>query len=351
MKGKLLLFNLELDLDSKVLAASHDWVESFSKLYSEVIVFSTYVGKVSLPSNVSIIEVGGGTICKRIVAIARLLSSIKIIWKEKNSYVALHHMSTYSAAILGPIFKVMGVRQGLWYSHSVKSASLAFSAKFVDFVYSSTQETLPYVSKKTRFFGHGIKVSRFESNPATHEEREGIVSIGRYARIKNFESLLKVGSIAPDIRVDVYGPDGDNQYKTALSEQIPSSQTRMSLHGPVFYDEIPMLLAGYDLFFSGTPKSVDKAAIEGALAGCFVVSQNSATIQVTGMNEVWQAMGRKIPATLEEQFRILLELDSNKQEFREILRVAAARKNDIEKLALAISGTLATPRKENGANS
>ena len=311
MRNKLLLFNLELDLDSKVLAASHDWVESFSKLYSEVIVFSTHIGKVSLPNNVSVIELGGGTTYKRIVAITRLLSSIRIILKERKSFVALHHMSTYSAAILGPIFKVLGVPQGLWYSHSVKSLSLAFSAKFVDFIYSSTQETLPHKSKKTRFFGHGIKISRFEAAQIYTKKREGVVSVGRYAKVKNFETLLEVALIAPSIRIDVYGPDGDSQYKASLMEEISKSSTHMSLYGPVSYEDIPDLLAGYDFFFSGTPKSVDKAAIEGALAGCFVVSQNRATIEVTGMSEVWQAMGKQIPTTLEQQFRILHEQHAN----------------------------------------
>lgn len=58
--SKLLIFNLELNLDSKVLASSHDWVHAFSNLFNETRVISTHVGRTELSRDTIIIELKGG---------------------------------------------------------------------------------------------------------------------------------------------------------------------------------------------------------------------------------------------------------------------------------------------------
>ena len=54
-KPTLFLFNLEVDSQSRVLAAGLDWIFAFSEHCHKVFVFSTHVGEYKLPNNVTVI--------------------------------------------------------------------------------------------------------------------------------------------------------------------------------------------------------------------------------------------------------------------------------------------------------
>ena len=74
----LIIYNLETDLDSQVLAAAHDWVEAFAAQVDKVFVYSTHVGQTNLPANVVVKELGGGSFLKRLVGLFRLYKSFAI---------------------------------------------------------------------------------------------------------------------------------------------------------------------------------------------------------------------------------------------------------------------------------
>lgn len=336
---KLFLFNLEIDLDSPVLAASHDWTESFARLYSEVNVVSTHLGRTLLPINVSLRELGGGSIRKRLNAMLRLAKCSLEICKKRKTSVVMHHMSTYTAVILGPFIRLMGVKQGLWYSHSVSSFTLKASSLFVNYIFSSSPEALPMNTEKARFIGHGIKINRFVQPDLNKDQRDGIVSIGRYAKIKNFEGLLELSSSFTSTRFDIFGPCSDD-YKQVLQNEFANANLNVHLHDAIKYDEIPKTLFKYEFFYSGTPKSVDKAVIEAALAGCFILTLNSTTIELTGMEAVWKKIGVVVPSTIQDQLNTLRNYAGDKSELRLLLQKSSAIRNDVDRLTSRIALTL-----------
>jgi glycosyltransferase involved in cell wall biosynthesis len=340
MKKELIIFNLETNLDSPVLAAAHDWVESFSKEFDRVKVYSTHVGRFALPMHVEVSEIGGGSILTRLTALVRLLRVGMASVNSKGDIVVLHHMSTYSAVISGPIFRLFGIKQGLWYSHSIKSISLVVASRFVDVIFSSSPDALPLKSSKNVFVGHGINLERFKRIVNSERNRTGIVSLGRYAPVKNYERYLELASEFKELKFDIYGPTGLPEYRDELVNTFESKNPNVKLLGSVNYLQVPNLLSRYEYFYSGTPKSVDKAAIEAALSGCFILSVNPATVEVSGMGEVWNHMGIKSPKDISNQIRELQFTCLDRDQLRELLVMSAQRRNNLESLTSQISESL-----------
>ena len=301
----LFIFNLELDLESKVLAIAHDWVEEFSKSFSRVHVISTHVGTTSLPINVTYSEIGGGNLLKRIRAIFRLLRLIPTIVSSRHELMVFHHMSPRTALIIGPLFRLLKIPQGLWYSHSHKSQELALAVHIVDKLFSSTPDALPVSSRKSEFTGHGIPTKKFIEWRIKTEEARSIpmISIGRLAPIKRFESgiqlVSKLGRANKEMLI--VGPVGklDNYPKT-LSDYAQTLDVKLEFLGPKTYKEIPNLLSRAKYFYSGTPQSVDKAAIEAALSGVFVLSENRNTMQLCGMDSILSLLGYEVGESLQK---------------------------------------------------
>ncbi len=333
---KLVIYNLETDIDSVVLAAAHDWILEFARSTEEVIVFSTHVGKTELPEKVLVVEIGGGDFRKRFKAIWKLFSYIPSILKYRKDLVVFHHMSPRTLLILGPIYRAFGIPQGLWYSHSVKSLSLRVSYKLANKVFSSTLKTLPYVNKNSEAVGHGINATRFAAEfESSNRNRKGIVTLGRVAPIKNLEQAIQgLAGLEKSSRVlNCVGPfDEKSSYVENLKKISIIHGVKLLLKGPENYSLIPRVLSEFSMIFTGTPISVDKAVIEGAMCGCFVVTTSREAQELTGMSEIWQGLGfdgEKL--SIESQIQALSKLPLEQEShLREKISEVSISKNSLE---------------------
>jgi hypothetical protein len=257
--SNLLIFNLELDLDSKVLATSHDWVNAFSPHFNNIRLVSTHVGRIALPENVTVIELGGGSLRNRILGGLKLCLQIPFLIRNRRELSVFHHMATYPAAFLSPLIKFLAIKQSIWYSHSHASFSFKWCSRFMDHIYGPAVGAVPLKSQKIRFLGHGIKLEGFlEWKQSENLERSGLVSFGRIAPIKNFHLLLTDDFPADNCRVDIFGPSlEDRKYDSLLYDKASKHGVRLTIHPPVAYSEVAKILMKYSFFFSGTPMSVD----------------------------------------------------------------------------------------------
>ena len=332
---RLVIYNLETNLDSNVLAAAHDWVESFAKNVDQVVVYSTHVGRVDLPTNVIVREIGGGTPVRRLVAVLRLLKSVAIEFPKRNTLAVFHHMSTRSLLFVGVFFKLMGVKQGLWYSHSKKSFSLSASHILADRIFTSIPSAIPISNNRVRFVGHGLKSERFlRTDCGVLQRRDGIVAIGRVVPVKRLELLVEAVSKSKiaNLGVTCIGPHQTNgDYPNKILELARIKEIDVSLKDAIPYKEIPNALRGFDFIFTGTPKSVDKAVIEGAMSGCFVVSSEEQAIKLTGMDQVFKSLGFENIPIIEHQLIAISGLPSDEKEnLRSILSSKAMELNDLD---------------------
>lgn len=336
---RLLVFMLEFDEDSDVLASNIGWVRAFSRKYLTVTVWATKVGKIplDLPSNVTVNEFGGGTLIKRLKAIRRLLWLACSI--RKNDVQIFHHMIHYTAIFPGVLFRIKGLRQILWYSHRVAGFGLFLALRFVNHVVAPARGSFPLNRLKTAIgLGQAIDISNLErSNMSMQVNREvsKIVSLGRVNRIKNLHQLLEAMSMNQHrhlYEIQFVGPIQDGNYKAELYNFASSHGIRISFAPPVKYAEVADILRSADFYFSGTINAVDRAAIEAAICGCFIVSENLNLLELSGMAQVWKLLGKDYTKlTLNEQFLYLSEIGaSTSQSLRNQISDFAKAHNSVD---------------------
>lgn len=330
LEKHLYVFNLSTDSDNPILAFTQDWVNAFQKIIRDVSVVSTWVGKHSFPQNVQVIELGGGNFTARGKSLVRLTGIALHIIRNRKRAIVFHHMSTKTAAILGPLFRLFQIKQGLWYSHSNKSFELIYSSKFMNKIFSSTPDSLPIKSKKARYVGHGINVRRFPES-VSGSRKEAILSLGRIAKIKNNELLIDaVSRSRREFReVHLVGPIGKSEtYLEHLLAYGENKEVAVKYLGEVPHSEVAELLCKYSICYTGNPDTVDKSVIEGALSGCFTLASQKFILEQTGMASILDELGIAFTSDLAVQIENLRNLNS-RNDLRVILRNRALEKNSV----------------------
>jgi len=340
----LYIFNLEINLDSPVLASAHDWVEEFSKHYSQILVYTTHAGRFNLPPNVRVIETGGGTFRKRVLSITKLLGSLVSIYKNRKKADVFHHMSSKTLLILGVPIKIMKIPQIIWYSHSVADFALKRGARFASLVVSATKQSIPELPGIiSRPLGHGISLSRIGKVPeSVNENREGIISVGRVVNIKNIESAIyAISTLDKGLRKKInffglVGPyEADSAYLQFLHQQSQKLQVDILTIGPVTYEKIPDYFRNTSIVFTGTPKSADKAALEAAMLGCLILTTNKSVQELTGIESVLP--NDELSRDLNKQLAWMLSLaEKDLAEIRKEVARISRELNSLENLVIQI---------------
>lgn len=337
MKNKTLyIFNLATDENSFVLASTIDWIKYFSSKVKQVEVYSTHVGKYNLPANVRVRELGGGTLRARIIAISRLRRAFLEISRNKDAMV-FHHMSEKTAAFLGLLLSIKRVPQALWYSHSKRTITLFLAQLWVDFIFSTNKQTYPFKSRKLEASGHGIDVSQFITESGANRTSDTILSVGRVAPIKKLENLLiSLGQVDNNklrqkIKIDFIGPINDVKYHSYLTNLAEDQGIQVKFVGPIKHELMANIYRHYSVYFSGTPKSIDKATIEAAISGCLIVTANTEALKSLGMNEIAMYKNKVIPSGISNQLEALLSMSSEEiAQARKIVSEYSSSTNSLE---------------------
>jgi hypothetical protein len=329
----LFIFNLETNLDNPLLAFTHDWITSFSKKVEYIHVFSTHVGRFDLPNNVDVNELGGGSLLKKIQAIFRLGKASLAILNLRRESIVFHHMSTKTGVFPGIFIRILGVPQGLWYSHSAHPFSLHLASKIVNVIITSTSGAFPFKSSKVSYVGHGLEMSSaLKVFDQMSPNRVGIVSLGRITRIKNLDKiLLSVPKNINQFPISFIGPKDNNEdIESELKAIATKNKIKLEILPPIDHSSILKKLVSYSIYYSGTPKSVDKATIEAASVGCFVVTTESTAQVLTGMDLVWKELNKPNNLSLEQQVQILGDLTQLQDaKLRRLIHKQSVKKNDV----------------------
>lgn len=288
---KLIVFNIEMDVNSHFLAANLDLVQSFKRHYDEIIVYATHVGTNHPIPGVRIIGLGGGNWLNRLRGGIKLaLISLQICLKRHNT-VIFYHMVTRIPAVFGRLFRQAGIPQYLWYSHSVADKYLLQAIEFVDFAFSPSAESFPIATKKMVPVGHGVKKSTFVRSDS--RARMGVITVGRVVPIKRIEVFIEHFANMTTPAKQLFSPlivVGDFTIDVRYVDQVRKYAYQAGLEivftGQLPRAELPALLNQSQFYFLGTPKSIDKAAIEAAMCGCIILSDNLNAVSMLGPDKV-----------------------------------------------------------------
>ena len=331
-RSVLYIFNLATDSKHPSLAFTIDWISEFSKSFDRVKVFSTKVGTYKFQDNVEIRELGGGSSKKRFIALMRLFKTFLNVFSERENAVVFHHQSPRTSLFPGLLFRLIGVPQILWYSHSAIPISLKFGARIVNGVVSSEPNSISLKSNRIQYIGHGISPLRFNREIRESRIENEILYVGRIDPIKHLEEIINSVALSGEmLAVRLVGPTSYSNYGNKLKVLAARLNIPLEIQSFIEYSQVPNLFSRYSFVYSGMRNSVDKTSLEATMSGCLVITTDEGTLQLSGMREAWLQFHNQIPNDLSSQIRVLKSLNPEiRKKMSQVARDVNLNQNSLE---------------------
>jgi glycosyltransferase involved in cell wall biosynthesis len=347
MNNKLVFVTLSLDLDNVILAHSETWAIAFGRHFRNVDIYALRIGEVSeqiLGEKFECREFGGGTFFRRLVAFIKIMAAVsRIIREHKNIDFVFYHMCPVLAALMAPLIRLTRIRQALWYSHSNISASLNFASKVVNEIYTPIESSFPLeLGTKVKVVGHGIDTSQFEKIDFK-SERKDIAYLGRISRIKRLETIIsaisEITSNRP--RLHLIGPVFDIEYKNEIIRHARIMEVVVCFQSEIGKRDVPSILSQYSMFYSGNPRTLDKSAVEAALSGTVILSEDSSILKAFSLDIYWKSQFIEGIPKLEQQIQSIMKMNVQELEaLRSSMASTARQRHSLENLSYYICQNL-----------
>ncbi len=281
---KLLIVTQKVDKNDQNLGFFHRWIIEFAKHCESLVIICLEKGEHELPANVKVLSLGKEKKSSRFGYIANFYN---YIWKYRGDYDAVFvHMNPIYVVLAGPIWKILGKKLTLWYTHKSVDWRLRIAEKFVNTIFTASKESFRLPSKKVKVMGHGIDVDVFLPIKNIEYNKDHIISVGRISSTKNQLAMLQAFKILSDqkyagdliILGDRITPE-DEEYKKKLIKYQVENDLGNRIH---FIGSITPLhiadeyrKAGIFLNLSSTG-SLDKAILEAMACGLKILTSNEA---------------------------------------------------------------------------
>lgn len=280
---KLLIITQKVDRNDPILGFFHRWIVEFAKQCEEVTVICLMKGVYGLPQNVRVISLGKEEGESRPKYLRRFYASI---WRERSHYDSVFvHMNQVYVLLGALVWKLLGKRVFLWYTHTKVTLSLRMAVALVDKALTASKESLRIQSKKVIALGHGIDTAVFSPENRASIDAVSIVTVGRISPVKRYEILIdafaELRSEFP-IYLNIAGApatENDKEYLASLRALAKERGVgdRVRFKGAIRHDEVPALLRASHVFVNMSKTgSVDKAVLEAMACGVPAVTSNVA---------------------------------------------------------------------------
>lgn len=184
---KLLICTQAVDTDDPVLGFFCRWIEEFAKHCEKVTVLCLRKGKHALPDNVEVVVLGSS----RLARVTKLWS---LSLRRRGEYDTVFvHMNPEYIVIAGLLWRLMGKRVALWYTHKSVDTKLRIATFFSNVIFTASKESFRLRSGKVRVMGHGIDTDFF-SPDASVARGDHLLSIGRLMPSKRHDLAIRVAA-------------------------------------------------------------------------------------------------------------------------------------------------------------
>lgn len=294
----LLIITQKVDQNDQLLGFFIEWLRRFAQKFGKITVICLEKSEHDLPKNVKVISFGKerfvGSDVRRIrVFISKfglLLKFYKHILQERKNYDAVFvHMNPIWMVLGGLCWKILGKKRFLWYTSGGVTSKLKLAEKFADTIFTASKESFRLPSKKVIVTGHGINTELFQ--PSTKRlapsDKLRILSVGRIAPVKNYETLIGATQILKNDKVDfevtIVGEaplKEDKNYELRIKNKIKELglEENFNFVGKVGHEELPEYYQSHDLFVHlSKTGSLDKTILEAMACGMNVLSSNDSS--------------------------------------------------------------------------
>ncbi len=292
---KLLILTQKVDKLDPILGFFHRWIEEFAAQAEKVTVITLNEGIHQLPANVTVLSLGKSK--DQHVGfkdrIKFVFTFYGYIWSQRKNYDTVFvHMNPIYVVFGGLIWKILGKKISMWYTHREVDLKLRVAEIFADVIFTAAKESFKLPSNKVVVTGHGIDVSQFQSMPRSKmigTEPIRLLHVGRITQIKNCDTLVETAKILKekwDKKFEVVfagSPitDADRSYMASLSSLVATYKLDSIIRfiGHVAPADINKQYAACDATVNLTPTGgIDKAVLESMASGVPVFSSNQAFI-------------------------------------------------------------------------
>ncbi|MEK7068478.1 MAG: hypothetical protein AAB964_01545, partial [Patescibacteria group bacterium] len=195
---KLLVITQAVDQNDSDLGFFCRWLTEFARHAERVEVLTLREGTHSLPQNVVVHQLGKGKI-------RRALQVIRFAWVLKYDAVFVHMNPEY-LVVAGWLWRVLGKKTALWYTHKSVDLKLRIAVLFASIIFTASKESFRLRSKKVRVMGHGIDTDFFtpDQNVARGSH---ILSVGRLMQSKRHDLAIEAAAReGREVRIAGEGP-------------------------------------------------------------------------------------------------------------------------------------------------
>jgi glycosyltransferase involved in cell wall biosynthesis len=288
---RLLIITQKVDQNDPVLGFFVGWINLFAKNTECVTVICLEKGKYSLPENIKVFSLGKE---QNVSRLSYILNFYRLIIGERENYDAVFvHMNPIYVVLGAPLWKILGKKISLWYSHKNVDIKLRVAAIWADIVFSTASESFTLATPKLSIVGHGIDVASFGGLIASKKEPLEILHVGRVTPIKNLLTLVEAAahlkaSWSKNFKVVLVGVPvtaADKDYKTLLQKKVHEYglQENFEFKGAVLYTEIPLYYQHSWCSVNMAPTGgLDKSVLESMAAGVPVFVSNQAFLPYLG---------------------------------------------------------------------
>ena len=279
-----------MDEEDQLLSHQAEIVNLIAKEFDHVSVLTGRIGKVMIPSNVTLKSynwVKG----KKLKNIFNLLKSYLLIRKTNDITVVFSHMTFMQSLIILPLTKFQRVRHYLWYAHKSKNLYLEFSARLFDGLITSTRDSCPVKNGRVHPIGQTINSDKFTPKKLIDYPIIRLIHIGRFDPIKNISEIIRVvdksRTYFPNLTLDIIGSASSissRKYEQEVKSQFvnPTTQSWLKFLPGVSREEIPHLLEKSHAFIHSCNAALDKVILEANLSNVPVITSNEEFIKSFG---------------------------------------------------------------------
>ncbi len=293
------------------------WIRGLAEKFDKIVVLCLNDGNYSLPANVKVYGLGknhGAGKLKQFFTFYLLLFTLR------HNYDAVFvHMNPIWVVLGGPFWRLAGKKVFFWYTSGGVTTKLRLAEKFSNIILTASKESFRLLSKKVIVTGHGIDTELFKPN-LTRLNLEtpslrfnlGILSVGRIAPVKNYETLIDAAKILKDrgpirsslaevptglaksnlasetsngmdFSVTIVGEaplEGDRNYEVGIRNKIKNLglEDKFNFTGKVNHNDLPGYYQSHDIFIHlSKTGSLDKTILEAMACGMKVLSSNDAS--------------------------------------------------------------------------
>ena len=279
-----------MDEEDQLLSHQAEIVNLIAREYDHVSVLTGRIGKVTIPSNVTLKSynwVRG----KKISNIFNLIKSYILIKKSNDISIIFSHMTLMQSLLLLPLTKFQRVRHYLWYAHKSKNIYLQFSARLFDGLITSTRDSCPVKNVRVYPIGQTINADKFTPKKLIDYPIIKLIHIGRFDPIKNISEIIRVVDKSrahfPNLTLYIIGSASSissKKYEQEVKSQFAHSvnQGWLKFFPGVSREEVPYILEKSHAFIHSCNAALDKVILEANLSNVPVVTSNEEYIKSFG---------------------------------------------------------------------